>query len=926
MACLPEPGRAEKKEDLFSGKIISGIDIRIKGVTGDTAMWKTIAGDLISLKKGYPYSDKKVLETIGILSESRLFKTIHVPDPIPHPDGIHLLFLLTPFERIKDIRVKGAFPVFKKEVLQTMTIYPGDGFSQEVLDRQKSRLEELFKKEGYIDPKVTVAAQKDHQDGHYIVSVLIEKGDFYRVETVTIQGNESFSDSRLKLRTKTWQSSVLFGSATRFVERKLNEDVKNLVRFYREKGFADVTVSGSIQKSEQSKTVYLRFDIKEGPLYYIRFDGNDRFWDCTLKKEMTPLKEGNRHNFALKKSARNIKKKYSEHGFPDTGIQTQINENQQDKKTFREVTLRIDEGEQYIVSSISIKGNHGIDEKRIKKQILIRPPGFLVEGGYSPRTLEADINAVRALYLKEGYTRARIQKKLKINDHTSPKKDRKIKYLAIELDIDEGPRTRIGTVSFQGLSTLTSESAMDLIALKPGRVYREYMIESDESALKKKISEMGYPNIRVKGTAVVNEDHSLADLSYDVDEGPFVILGRIFYTGNFRTRQSILNNEMEVSSGESFSLTKLLESRRNMMDMNALDSVRFRTLGLKEKLEEVDLIIEVEEKMPWFFELGTGYDTERHFYVNTTVGDHNFLGRNLDLETGVELSRIGHKVDVSLTDPRIFFSRISSATKIAAEKREAFNTDFGIQSYSLSQAFYRQFLKEKLTANLGFRYEYREQYLTRTSSLPETETQASDPRNLFVISPSVIYRTTDSYVRPRKGIFSAAYVDISKGLDDSLDDYVKYRLDARYYYTLFDPLTLAVRGWYGHIESYGENKTVPEDQLFFLGGTSTVRGFDENLLRFDDTGTAVGGREALLGSVEARYDLGLKFEITAFYDMGRVHKTIDRVDSDDFRSSAGVGIRYMTPIGPIGFLYGWKLDPLPGESRGSFHFSMGYTF
>lgn len=94
-------------------------------------------------------------------------------------------------------------------------------------------------------------------------------------------------------------------------------------------------------------------------------------------------------------------------------------------------------------------------------------------------------------------------------------------------------------------------------------------------------------------------------------------------------------------------------------------------------------------------------------------------------------------------------------------------------------------------------------------------------------------------------------MDVSKGVDNTLDDFVKYRLDARYYYTLFEPLTLAVRGRYGLIEPYGDNNTIPEDQLFFLGGTSTVRGFDENRLRFDGQGNAAGGREVVPSPMKA---------------------------------------------------------------------------
>ncbi|MFH2059425.1 MAG: outer membrane protein assembly factor BamA [Pseudomonadota bacterium] len=924
-------GLAEISPQPVPGETLAKIDIRIIDFKGDANRWKSTARDLIPLKKGDSYAIQAVADTIAILSESRLFKKIEVPDPTTTPEGIDLVFLLTPFERIKDIRITGAFPIFKKEVMNVMTIYNGDAFSEQMLAEQKARIETLFKKEGFLDPKATVFAQKDEKDQNYIVRVNIEKGDFYRINSVVIPGNETFSDFRLKMRTNTWKSSILFGIANRFTEKTFKEDVKNFLQFYREKGFADVKVTGQTQKNEALKTMDIRFDIQEGPFYKIGFKGNRRFFDSTLGKEMTLVKEGNKGNVALRKSTRNIKTKYALSGYMDARIKIDSSRSKEGKKTIQDVTVLIDEGLQYLVSNIIVKGNHGINTKNIRKQILTRPPGILAEGGYALKTLEADLNAIRTLYLKEGYTRARVEKKIKTLDPL-PRKEKQIKLLEIEIVIDEGVQSRIGKVSFPGLlametgTAIETGTAMETITLKPGEVYREYMVKSDENALKKQISEMGYPHIQVKGSAAFNTDRSVVDLSYEVNQGHFVSVGQILYTGNFRTKDTILNDVMTVSTGEPLSLTRLLESRRNLNDMNAIDSVRFRTLGLKEKFEQVDLVIEVEEKKPYFFEIGTGYDTERHFYANSTLGDHNFLGKNLNIETSAELSQIGFKASISLTDPRFLSTRISSTTKLAAEKREEFNKDFGIQTVSLSQNFSRQFPLQNLTTDLGFKYEFREQYLTDETASTPASTERYDPRNIFVTSPSVIYRTTDSFVRPRKGIFSSASADISKGIDNTLDDYIKIRLDARYYYTLFDPLTLAVRARYGSIQPYGENQSVPEDQLFFLGGTSTVRGFDENMLAFDNTGDAVGGQQAILGSIETRYDVGMNVEVTAFYDVGRLKKTFGNAGSEDFRSSVGLGLRYMTPIGPIGLLYGWKLDPLPGESSGSLHFSMGYTF
>jgi outer membrane protein insertion porin family len=105
-----------------------------------------------------------------------------------------------------------------------------------------------------------------------------------------------------------------------------------------------------------------------------------------------------------------------------------------------------------------------------------------------------------------------------------------------------------------------------------------------------------------------------------------------------------------------------------------------------------------------------------------------------------------------------------------------------------------------------------------------------------------------------------------------------------------------------------------------------VRGYDESMLRYDVSRNPVGGRLSIVGSMEARLEVSRDWETTLFYDTGSVRRALVDEGSDIFRSSVGVGLRYITPIGPMGLLYGYKLNRKEGESPGKFHFSIGYTF
>jgi len=170
------------------------------------------------------------------------------------------------------------------------------------------------------------------------------------------------------------------------------------------------------------------------------------------------------------------------------------------------------------------------------------------------------------------------------------------------------------------------------------------------------------------------------------------------------------------------------------------------------------------------------------------------------------------------------------------------------------------------------------------------------------------------------------WVDLSRGLYNSLDDFYKFRPDLRGYATTVKRFTFAGRASFGTMESFGSHGNIPEDQLFYLGGTSTVRGFDENLFITNADNDPVGGRLIAVGNAETRIDLGSNFEFSLFYDVGYLDKTYCCSQADNVRDSVGAGLRYVTPVGAVGLVYGHKLDPEPDESRGRLHFSIGYTF
>jgi outer membrane protein insertion porin family len=915
------PAYAQTKKADGSRPMVSKVIVEVQGIKGDVTQWVDLVKDLIFIREGEPFSTKRFKDSLEALKSSKIFKAIHVFETSVNDDQLDLHFQVTPYPRVKDIKIIGEFPLLEKEILNAMQLRPGDGYHPETFSAKETAMVRLFKDEGYIAPIVNLDVKEDPADGNVTVYVDIDKGDFFHVRRFDIKGNRAFSKTRLKFRIKTYKTWLIPDFMRRFKKKELDNDIKNLIQFYREKGYPDVVANATVKKDSKTQNVFISLNIDEGPRYDIEFEGNTAFSDYQLKKDLIPFKRGNEKDFGLIKSVREIKKRYLEAGYKDCRIEMKSEIKQEAGQPVRNIRIIIDEGPQYVVNSVQITGNKVLDARKIEKVILTKPPGIFKKGAFVPEILDEDDRSVTALYRNLGYVNADVKSNTAVKKDIKEKKER----VDVTFNISEGAEVRVASVTFPGLAALSESEALQAIALKKGSVFRSYMVQSDENTLASKISEKGYPHVHVKGTAVVSKDNTEAAITYKIDHGPFVKMGRIADIGNFITKKRVIQNEMELDPGEPFSLKKFLISQRNIRDIGAFDAVRFNTFGLEEKSDSVNLLTEVDEKKPYYIQTGGGYDTGRGFYANILSGDQNLFGLNKQISGGGEISQIGYRGDLGFSDPRFLGTRIKSTVNMFSEKREEFNTNFGTRERGVSISFSRKFF-QKFNANLSFGYSYIKGYPLDLEDISVIEENTYESREILTISPSLVYNTIDSFIRPRKGLFSSLVLDVSKGIHDTLDDFFRYRFEIRKYYTPVKSLTFAMRGRVGHITPFEDAANIPEDQLFFLGGTSTVRGFDENLLRFDLSGKALGGLTSILGNLETRIDLGSDFELSFFYDIGSIRNAIINEGSDEFRSSVGIGFHYFTPIGPIGVYYGHKLERKPDESAGRFHFTVGFRF
>lgn len=456
---------------------------------------------------------------------------------------------------IKDIKIKNAYPLFNRDVEKAMTISVGDPFDESLLAAQEKRIIDRYRIEGYLPEGATISAVKDKRKNAYTIHISIQKGPYIRMDEIEFIGNRKFSKARLAAHMKTFRAGLLPSHGGRFRESFFLKDMEVLTRFYREKGFAEVVIRHELKKDILNKRVDVRIVIEEGPQYSVQsITGNTAFYDSTLKKEIVLFNKGNKYGLGIRKSIENIKTRYRGKGYPDVRVEIKERKEKTPNGENRLLTLVIHEGEQVITDRVIIQGNSYFSEKRIRKEVLTSPASFFRKGVFLEETLAADMMAIKALYLNEGFADVTvIEKREWSKTH---------KRVSLYLIIDEGIRTIVSSVQTKGNSLLTEEAVLGIIRMKKGSPFTRNMLANDETELAAALAEKGYPHVSVKGEVILSGNKTEADIIYHIETGKPVTMGEVYLSGNFRTRKRVIQKELEMEKGEPFSLKKMVAAQK----------------------------------------------------------------------------------------------------------------------------------------------------------------------------------------------------------------------------------------------------------------------------------------------------------------------------------------------------------------------------
>ncbi|MBU4485677.1 MAG: BamA/TamA family outer membrane protein [Candidatus Delongbacteria bacterium] len=814
-------------------------------------------------------------------------------------------------ERISDIKFRKIHPFFSNRLLDMMSIYPGMIYDSIKVEGQAVILKEYFLRKGYDSVLVNINSKRISEK-LFKVDIEVLKTGYYTLQKIELTGNKYYSNFRLKKEMRMYWRSYFTSESGRLIQDEYEADRKALEEFYRERGFADVEIISRHEKDSLKYTANVFFEINEGPKYRINISGNDFFYKGKLRDETDLIYKGRRGSVAARQIVRGIRQKYKDEGFKSIKVDRQDSVYTLNSVNYNDINILIKEGKRIIVKEINFKGNDSFTKEELKPYLnSVITRWWRFTDYFNQDYWEDDSRNLSAFYEQNGFLSTEINSDLKY----SSSKD----SVSIFYDIKEGIMTHIGNVEFSGTdSIITSEEEMLRLSLS-GSGYNYGIIKDKTDYLKGLLASKGYIYVSSKNELEFSEDSSTVNIKFSINHGKLAATGKIYTAGNLKTKAESINKLMPVKEGNAFSILDLSKGQRNLRNQKIFRSVNVITPGMEFEKDTLDIIINVEEYPPYYIQSAGGYESSVGPYIRFLIGNKNLFGLNKEINVGTEVSFTRQTVTLGFIEPVLFHPNLTGNISAYWEREKNYNLNFETRILGSGTGLNYKW-ESKLQSIARLKIENRELF-----EKTEFDTDTHTVRNTGSLKLIQLWDSRDSFMRPKKGVFATFETEFSTGIDNQNDDFIRHKFDLKYFITPLEFVTVAFFGKLNFLQEMDRDYQPPVDQLFYLGGTGTVRGINENMFLTDAAGNSVGGKLSALISAEFRIEFKKNWEIPLFVDNGMIAKSV-LGSKEETRTTIGSGIRYITPIGAMGVLYGFPTDIKDGYKNGVFHFSIGYTF
>jgi len=425
---------------------------------------------------------------------------------------------------------------------------------------------------------------------------------------------------------------------------------------------------------------------------------------------------------------------------------------------------------------------------------------------------------------------------------------------------------------------------------KKGKRFRTRDFTETKKKIIRYLEENGYPTYTMKAKALVDLDLYQVKINMKVDKGTERYFGETDINNSSKIDNELIDEQIKYKDGELYDISKLEESYDNLYRLGVFDTIQMQP-DFNDTNKTTDIDIVLEEGKTKEFTSHLGYDTYEGFRGGGEYIDHNFFGNLREFKLGAKLTQKGYKAYTSFYDPRIFKYFVDNLS---------FRNELNYQNWRYD-GYDEGLMVEKVT--FGKRFLHLDHFFGFQIENNKIESDNGELLSGSYLINSLFYRLVvderDSKMDAKNGYYTSMYIEKAMTQLASDIDYLKILAEGRYIKE-FDPFVLAFKTRFGWL-----SQDTPLFKHFFAGGAMSNRGFEYRDLGPHYDGDPIGGVGMIDSSLESRYYLTDKFALVGFIDASTISQEVDRYNAHWFRSY-GVGVRYISIIGPLRFDIGFR--------------------
>jgi outer membrane protein insertion porin family len=716
----------------------------------------------------------------------------------------------------------------------------------------------------------------------------------------------------------------------RFTSEKAADSIKAL---YATGFFRDVQI--------QAQGDVLIVIVEERPtISRIEFTGMKEFDPEVVRKSLRTVGVADARFYdkaLIDKAEQELKRQYVSKGLFAAEVVTTVTPGARNQVA---IFFNIDEGPSAKIKDINFIGNKAFSESTLRGEMQLQTGGWLSwyskNDLYSKQKLTADLETIRSYYLNRGYLEFVIE-----STQVSITPDKKDIYLTIS--IREGNKFTMKNISLAGELLGKEKEFQSLLTVKSGQTFSSAKLAESTKAISEKLGSYGYAFAVINPQPDIRRDLSEVDITLVVDAGRRVYVRKVEITGNAKTRDLVIRREMRQFESSWFDSEKIRLSKERINRTGYVKDSEITTADVPGSPDQVDVNVKVEEKPTGAISLGAGFSSTEKLILSAGINQENAFGTGTSIGLNFALGKVNQSLAISQYDPYFtengisrytdLFYRLSKPLYYVGDteyqiKSVGTNLKFGVPYTEVDRVFFGsgfEMYEINVTPNTPQPYQdYANAWgvstppggRVQTYSIPATVGWARDGR--------------DSALIPSKGSLQR----LSGEVGTPLGNLLFYQLNAQFqqYYSFSKGNILSFNGEIGYGEGYG-NKPFPITKNYFVGGIGSVRGYAPGSLgpQYYNTTTGTwlptGGQSKIVTNVEYTFPVpgsgvDKTLRLFGFVDGGNTFQNINLI----LRYSYGVGLSWISPLGPLKFSYGIPIKAQPNDNIQRLQFQVGTAF